>query len=97
MPFVTPVAQRYLHLGNTLKLDYSRSDSIVTENPSRFLVHPVNRLGTKRSVMSFMKPASGNLYRERCAAALIGMETIVVTRISRRLEGYGEAEFTGSG
>lgn len=29
--------------------------------------------------------------------ALIGMETVVVTQISRRLEGYGEAEFTGSG
>jgi hypothetical protein len=37
MPFVTPVAQRYLHLSNTPNLDYSPSESIVTENPAGLL------------------------------------------------------------
>ncbi len=38
MPFVTPKAQRYLHLSNTPKLEYSAIEQYVTENPAEVVV-----------------------------------------------------------
>ena len=46
MPFVTPNAQRYLHLGNTPNLDYSPSEQNVTENPEQLTLEAIYRLGT---------------------------------------------------
>ena len=46
MPFVTPNAQRYLHLGNAPNLEYSPTNLGVTENPAVLVLNPVYRLGT---------------------------------------------------
>ena len=46
MPFVTPDAQRYLHLGNVPNLEYSPTIPGVTENPGLRMMNPVYRLGT---------------------------------------------------
>jgi hypothetical protein len=46
MPFVTPNAQRYLHLSNTRNLDYSPNDFNVTENSSGLPIDAIYRFGT---------------------------------------------------
>jgi hypothetical protein len=61
MPFVTLIAQRYLHLGNTLKILYSPYDRDVTENPVAFPDHPVYLLGTSARYCSRIEPRIGPL------------------------------------
>ena len=56
VPFVTPNAQRYLHLSNTPKFSLQPKSEKVTENPSQLFTHPVYRLGTKPWPCGLLNP-----------------------------------------
>jgi len=77
MPFVTPIARRYLHLSNTSKLDYSPNHSIVTENPS-VPGEAVNGFGTRgrdHGVLNLTRPAR----RVQAGINLIRLKYDVIT------------------